>query len=261
MRLTREIRFSLIEMPAGTPVTNSWAGWPSSDSLGPYLTLRATVSGTVDPRTGYLCNIRQIDELLREQAIPRIRQRYQSSDRAPAAPIVAECLEACARACPPGMVLETLELAATPYLRFAAHRNEPSMVDMTQSFEFSASHRLYCPDLNDEDNRRVFGKCSNVNGHGHNYVVDVTVAATPDAKTGVVVELPRFERTVKEHVIERFDHRHLNADCDEFRQLNPTVENITRIIWEKLAGRFDPARLVRVRVWETPKTYAEYDGR
>ncbi len=258
MRLAREIRFSVVETPHEGRAINSWAGWPSTDGLAPFLALRATVSGSVDGRTGYLCNIKQIDELLRERAIPLIRQRHESNASTAAAAIVSDCFRACASVVPQAVVLERLELAATPWLRFAADRSELPMVEMTQSFEFSASHRLYSPELSDDENRRIFGKCANPNGHGHNYVVDVTVAGVPDAKTGATVELPQFERIVKELVIDRFDHRHLNLDCDEFRRLNPTVENITRVIWDKLSGQFANARLTRVRVWETPKTYAEY---
>ncbi|RIK62987.1 MAG: 6-pyruvoyl tetrahydrobiopterin synthase [Planctomycetota bacterium] len=129
---------------------------------------------------------------------------------------------------------------------------------MTQCFEFSASHRLHVPGLSDEENRRVFGKCNNPNGHGHNYQVEVTVAGPVDARTGSVLPLPAFESLVKREVIDRLDHKHLNSDTEEFARLNPSVENIARVIWEILEPQMSPARLRRVRVWETAKTYAEY---
>ncbi len=134
------------------------------------------------------------------------------------------------------------------------------MVSMTYAFEFSAAHRLYCPDLSEEENRAVFGRCTNPNGHGHNYVVEVTLGGDPDAKTGTIIDLGKCESIVNETVIDRFDHNHLNEDCPEFKTQNPTVENITRVIHEKLKDAFSPVRLVRVRVYETPKTYAEYSG-
>ena len=137
------------------------------------------------------------------------------------------------------------------------------MVTITQSFEFAAAHRLYVPDLSEEENRRVFGKCTNPNGHGHNYVLEVTLAGEPDPGSGTLVDLPVFEAAVKERVIDRFDHKHLNLDCPEFARLNPTVENITRVIWDLLEDAFGPStagRLRTVRVWETPKTFAEYRG-
>ncbi|NOS99093.1 MAG: 6-carboxytetrahydropterin synthase [Phycisphaerales bacterium] len=128
---------------------------------------------------------------------------------------------------------------------------------MTYAFEFSAAHRLYCASLNAEENRRLFGKCANPNGHGHNYVLEVTVRGIPDAASGVLIGLDALARIVNERVIERFDHKHLNLDCAEFAELNPSVENIARVIFEKLNGAFEPAALDCIRVYETPKTWAE----
>ena len=134
------------------------------------------------------------------------------------------------------------------------------MVLLTQQFEFSAAHRLHCPQLSAEENRRTFGKCNNPGGHGHNYLLEVTVIGTPDPKTGAVLSLPQFEQTVQERVIDRLDHKHLNADTPEFRDVNPSVENIARVIWGMLERHVGPATLHRVRVWETAKTCAEYAG-
>ncbi|NLU22175.1 MAG: 6-carboxytetrahydropterin synthase [Phycisphaerae bacterium] len=131
---------------------------------------------------------------------------------------------------------------------------------MTQSFEFAAAHRLHCADMSEARNYEIFGKCNNPNGHGHNYQLEVTVAGRPDPATGHVIPLRQMEEIVNERVINRFDHKHLNQDCPEFRTLNPSVENITRVIWGLLEGQFGAARLARVRVWETAKTYAEYEG-
>lgn len=134
------------------------------------------------------------------------------------------------------------------------------MIELTQSFEFSAAHRLHVAALSDAENQSTFGKCNNPRGHGHNYQVDITIAGRPDPASGCVLPLPQFEALVKQHVIDRLDHKHLNEDTTEFAGVNPTVENIARVIWGLLAGRVAPARLARVRVWETPKTYADYSG-
>jgi len=134
------------------------------------------------------------------------------------------------------------------------------MVALIQSFEFSASHRLYSGSLSEAENFALFGKCAHANGHGHNYVVEVTVSGVPDPRTGSVTDLPRLNELVRRQVIEQFDHKHLNVDCEEFADLNPTVENLARVIWGKLAGALKQGRLSRVRVWETPKTWAECDG-
>ena len=119
----------------------------------------------------------------------------------------------------------------------------------------SASHRLHSNALSVEENRAAFGKCNNPAGHGHNYEVQVSVVGKPSAD-GVLVNLPELERVVGRTVIDRFDHKHLNIEVAEFADLNPTVENIARIIF----GLLKPvvANLASVTVWETPKTWCEF---
>ncbi|HRX87079.1 MAG TPA: 6-carboxytetrahydropterin synthase [Phycisphaerae bacterium] len=252
------MRFSLTAAEPEPAITNSWGGWPSGGGLAPYVVVRVTVAGAVDPRTGYLCNITEIDRVVRARVIPAVRSRWESAGGdVPCAALLPEMAEALAAGLPAGIALVAVTLQSTPYLWFVLDLEEPSMVRMTQSFEFAAAHRLFCADLSAEENQRVFGKCTNPNGHGHNYMVEVTVAGEPDARCGVVIEMGRLEQTVKARVIDVFDHKHLNEDCAEFAALNPSVENITRVIWSKLEGQFAPAKLACVRVYETPKTYAE----
>ena len=109
----------------------------------------------------------------------------------------------------------------------------------------------------------MFGKCNNPEGHGHNYVVEVTVGRNIDeiADTGVVVGLEEFESIVKRLVIDRLDHKHLNRDVEHFANMNPSVENIAVAVFDWLDGQFGTARLQNVRVYETPKTWAEYSGK
>lgn len=254
MLLMREIRFSL-GAPADGPVGNSWAGWPAATGIAPFLVLRARLRGEPDPVTGYICNIKHVDAALRQFAIPAINQAYESGRRSGEA-LLAAAGQALRDQAPAGTRWFSWELRATPTLRYEMEADMPNIVQITQAFEFSASHRLHCPSLSDEENRRVFGKCNNPNGHGHNYQVEVSLAGEP-GEAGSVIELARFEATVKQRVIDRLDHKHLNSDCPEFQALNPSVENITRVIWSLLDGQFTPARLTRVRVWETAKTYAE----
>jgi 6-pyruvoyltetrahydropterin/6-carboxytetrahydropterin synthase len=266
IRLTREVRFSVDRDWAGRveftrPVTNSWGGWPSAVGLVPYLRLRATVAGEPDPVTGYLVNIAAIDKLLRQQAIPYAAAALRRHGwRLSAERLLQDVWRSIVRETPPGAALAALELLATPCLRFTVTREDPDMVLLTQQFEFSAAHRLHCPELSDDENRRTFGKCNNPNGHGHNYLLEATVAGPPDARTGSVLPLPRFEQLVKERVVDVLDHKHLNDDTEAFRTVNPSVENIARVIWELLAPHVAPARLHCIRVYETPKTWAEYAG-
>ncbi len=267
IRLTREVRFSTDRDWAGRvafsrAVTNSWAGWPSAVGIVPYLRLRATVAGAPDPTTGYLVNIAVLDDVLRRHAIPYSAASLREHGwRMPAEHLLEHIWAQVVAEMPPQAPLVELTLYVTPTLRYAIQRERPDMVLLTQQFEFAAAHRLHCPDLSDEENRAIFGKCNNPNGHGHNYLVEVTVAGRPEANSGAVVALPHFEEIVKDVVIDRFDHKHLNDDTEEFRELNPSAENIARVIYELLSGRFEPAALHSVRVWETPKTCAEYAGR
>ena len=266
IRLTREVRFSVDRDWAGhveltQPIANSWAGWPSAVGIVPYLRLRATVAGEPDPITGYLCNITILDNLLRRHAIPYAAEALREHGwRMPAEHFLEHVWQWVVDAAPANAPLVKLELLATPYLRYTMQRENPNMVFLTQQFEFSAAHRLHCPDLSAEENRAMFGKCNNPRGHGHNYMLDVTVAGEPDAKTGAVLSVPKFEQVVKERVINRLDHKHLNDDTDEFRNVNPSAENIARVIWNLLNDNVAPAKLHAVRVWETPKTCAEYTG-
>lgn len=266
VRLTREVRFSVDRDWAGhvefsRPVTNSWGGWPSAVGLVPYLLLRATVAGEPDPVTGYLCNIAVIDRMLREHAIPHAAARLREHGwRLSAERLLGDVWQRVAGLCPGGAALVRLELCPTPYLRYAIDRAEVPMITLTQQFEFSAAHRLHAPALSEAQNREIFGKCNNANGHGHNYVVEITVGGRPDERSGALFPLPQLEQIVRTRVIDVLDHKHLNLDTREFAQRNPTVENIARAIWEMLDGAFAPARLRRVRVCETPKTWADYEG-
>lgn len=262
MRLTREVRMSI--PPAGVepgPLHNAWAGWPSVGGLAPYLLLRLTVEGDVDPERGYLLNIKEIDQRLRDVALPLLWTGTGPLGRhmrfCPAELVVSAVWNAIDDPFDRNIRPVGLELFLTPYLRYAMSSNRTREISVTQSFEFAASHRLFAPTLSEAENTEVFGKCANPSGHGHNYRVDVTLAGTPDERTGILIRLDDFEATVMERVINRFDHKHLNADCPEFAELNPSVENITRTIWGLLEGRFGAARLANVRVWETPKTWAD----
>lgn len=134
-------------------------------------------------------------------------------------------------------------------------------VKVTRRVHFSAAHRLGREEWSAEENRRVFGDCSNPNWHGHNYELDVTVAGEIDEGTGFVFDLKDLRDTVERLVVADVDHRNLNLDVGWMRGRNPTTENLVVAIWERLAPEL-PAGvdLVRLVLWETPRNYVEYGG-
>jgi len=134
-------------------------------------------------------------------------------------------------------------------------------VTVTRRLRFNAAHRIHNPDLSDAENTTLFGKCNNPNWHGHNYTLDVSVTGPVDARTGYVVDLGRLRDLVQEVLLEHLDHRNLNLDVDFLRGINPTSENIVVACWEVLAPRVAPGRLTRLRLWETPNNYVDYEGR
>ena len=138
------------------------------------------------------------------------------------------------------------------------------MVYLTRRYRFSAAHRLHNDTLTPEENQRIYGKCNNPYGHGHNYTLDLTVGGPVDPSTGMVLNLAVLDQLVQEHVLDRFDHRHLNLDVDIFRTVTPTTENlcveIFKLVSEKLADRASAARLKKVRLEETNSNYFEYEA-
>lgn len=134
------------------------------------------------------------------------------------------------------------------------------MIYLTRKAEFSASHYYHNPQFTPEENQRVFGKCSNLNGHGHNYVLEVTVKGSVDEKTGFVVDLKELKQILENEVVVAMDHRHLNKEVPEFATLIPTVENIATAIWNRLAPKLKVAKLHRVRVYESDDLFADFLG-
>jgi 6-pyruvoyltetrahydropterin/6-carboxytetrahydropterin synthase len=123
---------------------------------------------------------------------------------------------------------------------------------------FNAAHRLYNPKWSDEKNDEIFGLCNNPNFHGHNYDLIVKVTGYVDAETGYVIDLKLLNDVIKEKVTDRYDHRNLNLDFEEFKTLNPTVENIARVIYELLRSEIDSELDLKVILYETPRNFVEY---
>jgi len=134
------------------------------------------------------------------------------------------------------------------------------MVQLTRKAEFSASHFYWVDSWSPEENQRVFGKCANRNGHGHNYTLEVTVQGKVDPVTGFVVDLKQLKEILEREVVSVYDHRHLNHEVPEFRTMQPTSENIAIAIWKRLEGKIAGADLVKVRIYEMEDLYSDYMG-
>ena len=128
---------------------------------------------------------------------------------------------------------------------------------LTKVYRFSAAHRLYSKNYSDEENWRVFGKCTNPKGHGHDYSIEVKVTGGINPETGMITNLNDLDEAVKD-VIEELDHTRLDIEVPYFREFHPSGENIVKYFWMKLQPKMKTARLIHLKLWETPNNYFEY---
>ena len=133
-------------------------------------------------------------------------------------------------------------------------------VTVSRKAHFNAAHRLYRKDWSMEKNQEVFGKCNNPNFHGHNYELIVSVTGEVDKETGYVIDTKILSDLIKEHIEEAFDHKKLNEDVPEFKDLNPTAEYIAYIIWNKLRVLITADKELEITLYETPRNFVTYKG-
>jgi 6-pyruvoyltetrahydropterin/6-carboxytetrahydropterin synthase len=136
----------------------------------------------------------------------------------------------------------------------------PGEVYVTRQVHFNAGHRLYNPARSEAWNKRTFGPCANANGHGHNYVLEATVRGRPDGETGYVLNLVDLKRAMERAVVDPCDHRNLNKDVDFLKGVIPTAENLVVAFWGRIAPRIKSGALHSLRLYETPRNFAEYRG-
>jgi 6-pyruvoyltetrahydropterin/6-carboxytetrahydropterin synthase len=258
--LGRTIRFAV--GPAGAGV-NGYGGVPAPAGLSRHYEITAWCAGEPASRTGYLADIKSLDAALRERIVPLVARTCETAPQTEPAALMPALFAAAWGALPASLSRLRWALSPTYHVEMESGRGEVVLV--RQQFEFAASHRLHVPALSDEENRRLFGKCNHPSGHGHNYRVEpcVEVRAGPGAPGFSIADL---EALVDETIIRPFDHRHLNVDTTEFGPggLNPTVEHIARVLYERLRPAVEKglagARLREVTVWESDRTSATYPG-
>lgn len=133
-----------------------------------------------------------------------------------------------------------------------------SKIAITRKEHFNSAHRLHNPNWLNEKNKKVFGKCNNPNYHGHNYELEVSVIGLIDKETGYVIDTKILSNHIKNEILEPFDHKNLNKDTEEFKNLNPTVENIAVVIYNKLRNVISNHLEIKIKLYETPRNFVEY---
>jgi 6-pyruvoyltetrahydropterin/6-carboxytetrahydropterin synthase len=279
LAMTRRVLFSAAHadwLPERSAYENA-AIFGSDASPEPYghnYFLDVTVEGEIDPQTGIIVNIKEIEQVVKQQVVQNLDRRFLNRSVAyfrdtPVTPatLLSYVREQLEGALPSAVTLAALRLEET-HLHFAEwrrpERGEPmerGELQLTRVYEFAASHRLHSPHLSDAENRELFGKCNYVHGHGHNYILEVTVAGPLDARSGRVCDERALDEAVNREVVDRYDHRHFNHDIPEFADLVPSTEVVTKMIWDRLKAHIPaPARLYRVVVRETARNIFEYRG-
>jgi len=135
------------------------------------------------------------------------------------------------------------------------------MIKVCRRSTFNSAHRLFRPDWSDEKNNAVFDKCNNPNYHGHNYTLEVWVSGEVDTETGYLIDLKILKTIIQKEIIDRFDHRNLNLDCPEFKQLNPTAENVAAVIYRLMREVLDKRYELSIKLWETENNIVYFDGK
>ena len=264
-RLTREVRFAINDAPDDQldhPPANAYGGYPALRGFGQFVALRVTLEGNLHPQSGYLRNIKEIDQAVRQKIIASVAGAKELSREQPDLALksfASGIFTTLSHGWEPDK-LHSVTLALTPTLSISQFASEsPMQTRLSQKFEFCAAHRLHNPQLSEDENRRTYGKCNNPHWHGHNYEVQVTLRGESNS-SGLLLGLPVFEKIVSEFAIQKLDHKNLNTEVPEFRDLIPTVENIAMVIFRMLKNCFTGvgAQLASVTVWETPKTWCEY---
>lgn len=235
-----------------------------------------TVGGEIHADTGMVINIKDVDAVLKARVTSVLGGKLLDTEVAafrdlPPTPenITRFLWDECRAGFGQNARLARVTLWPTPLLEVSLSQlespAEAPMLTVTRTYDFSASHRLHSAALSNAENAEIFGKCNWENGHGHNYEFEVTLTGDTDPQSGQLLDLSRLDAIVEEVVLKPYDHKHLNYDTADFRALNPTSENLTKVIWDNLSARLSAeplsqSHLYRVAVRETARNYFEYYG-
>ena len=224
----------------------------------------ATVKGSINSSTGIVVNLVEVKQLLRTVVTPL--DMTHLNDNGDLFQGQEPTTERLTRALWHRLVpmLTQSELARLNIYesrtRSIEYIGDDTMIYVTRRVEFNAAHRLHSQVLSDEENARIFGKCNNPNGHGHNYELEVTICGPLDKRTGMVIDMALLDALIQREVVDRYDHKNLNMDLEEFREVNPTSEEFARVIWNRLSPHFTQPKLFKIRLIETSNNSFEYYG-
>jgi len=283
-KLARQIRFAVDLFGISECGANSYCAKPTTNALGLYLALWVELESSVNPDTGFVVNVVDIDRVVRDNAVKIfdifIKQKFAAKQEITfehIAGLLSEVWQSLENKFPPAKI-SNLAVELMPARKLAIRERNGNMLCFSEKFEFAASHTLWNKKFTDAENDAVFGKCANRTGHGHNYIIEVTVkkshsclAPAPVAgvqsrdSNGAVENQENssfnagtFEKTVNEHFIQIVDHKNLNTDIPHFAKVNPTVENISEFAFNCLKGKFQNGILDSITIWESDRTFCTY---
>jgi 6-pyruvoyltetrahydropterin/6-carboxytetrahydropterin synthase len=225
-------------------------------------TLEVMVKGKLDKESGIVVNITDIDRVVKQFMQEELdgkflnKENHYFKENIPTTENIVSYIWNSLDGKIDNCRLHKIRLKENDFLY--SEKEESPMVRLTRKYHFCTAHRLHSHQLSDEENLQLFGKCNNPYGHGHNYYLEVTVSGKPDPVTGMIADIADMDQIVEEEIMKRFDHKHLNLDTEEFKELNPTSENVAVVAWDLLSPRL--TNLYKIGLYETEKNYFEYYG-
>lgn len=266
-KLSRQIRFAVSPFKASIEEgANSYCAKPTAEGLAMLFALWVELKGNTNENTGFIINVSDIDKIVRNKAVKIfdtfIKQKFKQKQLVTFEQI-GQLLGKTWKTIEKdfALVLNEVEVPAQinslavepgPARKIAIKEKGGDMLYFSEKFEFSASHTLWNKKFSKSANEKVFGKCANPTGHGHNYIVEVTVKKTAKGES---LKAGDFEKTIEKQFIRIVDHKNLNTDVKHFKKVNPTVENIAEFAFRSLAGKLKPMELDSVTVWENDRTF------
>ncbi|SFL58842.1 6-pyruvoyltetrahydropterin/6-carboxytetrahydropterin synthase [Paenibacillus sp. 1_12] len=231
----------------------------NSNGHGHDYELELTIRGEIDEKSGIVINVVEIDKVIK-QVIDEIDGKFLNKEHPyfiehiPTTENLTTYLWNRIDGSFTNVELFRIRVLENHYLQ--SEKGRGPLVYLTRQYHFCSAHRLHSDHLSEEENKELFGKCNNPHGHGHNYYLDVSVGGEPDPITGMIMNLAELDQIVNTVIINKYDHKHLNLDTEDYKEMNPTGEVMAMVICNLLKSNIP--KLHRIGLWETKKNYFEY---